>query len=276
MRQEEGRKKKETKDGKAPLWMVTMGDMTILLMTFFIILFSLSVMKREQHRQVWDDPKRAALPESIPSQGLLDSEPDPVTTLDGLFPGSGAGEARRDEKMRVNGVETRIISTPEGTIVTVGGEPGAFREGSWKLRDAHRKILKAFLDSEGATKYRVLIRGFTAGNFEDSLVREEDGTVRPFQGHPKRHDQRFDQRKCLADDDWHRPNPRGRADHFLLASFRARSIRKFLVQGIDGVRIDPDRIRVHVEAYNEPRADNHDDKQRQLNRRVEIHILPPS
>ena len=259
MSEEEGHKKKEPREAQAPIWMVTMGDMTILLMTFFIILFSFSVMKREQHRQVGEDPELAALPDPTPSLGLLDIEPSESTTFDGYFPGSSAGQARRDEKRRVNGVETRIISTPEGMIVTVGGEPGAFQEGSWKLRDAHRKILRAFLDSEGASKYRVLIRGFTAGNFEDSVVREEDGTVRPF--HKK---------------DWESGSWRKRADHFLLASFRARSIRKFLVEGIDGVRIDPDRIRVHVEAYNEPRADNHDEKQRQLNRRVEIHILPPS
>ena len=39
---------KEDDEAQAPLWMVTMSDINTLLMTFFIILFSLLVVQRNK------------------------------------------------------------------------------------------------------------------------------------------------------------------------------------------------------------------------------------
>ena len=59
-------KKKEEKEAGAPLWMVTMSDMNTLLMTFFVIMFSMMTQDKPLYmnlRKIFQQMSKWANPE---------------------------------------------------------------------------------------------------------------------------------------------------------------------------------------------------------------------
>ncbi|MHC4605413.1 MAG: OmpA/MotB family protein [Planctomycetota bacterium] len=259
--------KKEEEEEGAPLWMVTMSDMNTLLMTFFIILFSLMVLERNRYLRVENDPESTPLlHDPVPAKRSIDAPPTEEEIITGWRKGRTDQPAAPDEITMIPAMlQPRSTHTEGGTVITVGGEFDAFNEGGWELRPEHQKILMVFLEWMGQREVdgrlagpdnTVLIRGFTAGNLGDSVVRVGD-VLHPY-----------------SDEDDRAPDRVDRADHWLLASLRARAVREVLVTGIGEFRIVPERLSVQVEAYNDDVANNSVLAQRHRNRRVEIVILP--
>ena len=89
--------KEEEQDEGAPAWMVTMGDMNTLLMTFFIVLYSMLVVQRNQYKKLSTTDKSMALLDTEAAEAILEAEPNESEVLSGREPGSGDRTAEREE-----------------------------------------------------------------------------------------------------------------------------------------------------------------------------------
>lgn len=74
------RKKEKTESAGSPAWMATYSDMMSLLLCFFIILFSMSVVSEERFREVADSLKIAL--DGNSSDSILENSGDSIADLD--------------------------------------------------------------------------------------------------------------------------------------------------------------------------------------------------
>lgn len=74
------RKNKKVERAGSPAWMTTYSDLMSLLLTFFILLFSMSVVSEERFKDVADSLRMALIGSS--SDSILDSTGDTVGDLD--------------------------------------------------------------------------------------------------------------------------------------------------------------------------------------------------
>jgi chemotaxis protein MotB len=223
--------------GGIPEWVVTFGDMMSLLLTFFIMLVSMSEIKQEEQFQ--------ALVESMRRQFGHD------TSLLSLAPGSSRprnsnlpnlaslGRAKRvdtmsgGDKVRAPSGENRRVRTVRpGQNVTIGGVI-YFDEGSAKLTDDSKIQLQIIAQQISGKPQKVEVRGHT--------TRRPVGTDSPYY-----------------------------KDNWDLAYARCRSVVEFLVneQGIDRTR-----IRMSVAGENEPVYVGTDSESIRQNGRVEVSLL---
>lgn len=72
--------KKQADQAGAPAWMTTYSDLMSLLLTFFILLFSMSVVSEERFREVAESLRMALIGSS--SDSILDNSGDTVGDLD--------------------------------------------------------------------------------------------------------------------------------------------------------------------------------------------------
>ncbi len=208
-----------------PLWLITMTDMYILLMSLFLLLFSLGLADRPTEIRT--------------EQRLAGTAPTGRKEA-----GAGAFEGPD-----VKGHLYRIEKTSEGTVITIGGEIAPFAEGSFELRAEHREAVAAVRKWMHGKMNVVLVRGHTAGNWEDSVVLEKDGRVRPFG--PQDREART-------------------ADPWLLASLRANAVRAELTRRDAQPALDGRRVIVRGDAFTSPVAAGADERARHQNRRVDI------
>jgi flagellar motor protein MotB len=136
----------ERRGGEQQLWLITMTDMYILLMSLFVLLFAMGLADR---------------PTGVRTTQRLQGPPGPSE-----LPPVGA-----------EGLE--FVNLPEGQKVIIGGELSPFAEGSWELLPAHRQTIAALKRWLQGKMNVILVRGHTAGNWFDSVVMD-GGTIRPF------------------------------------------------------------------------------------------------
>lgn len=216
-----------------PEWIVTYGDMMSLLLTFFIMLVSLSEIK--------GDSKFRAVVESIMRQLGYNAGP-PAPTGDS-FPLNGMIEKLRTLGSHTNtsrgtggiktpgpeGKDLRVFRGRDGTSINVGG-PLVFAPGSSEVSDEMRKVLKAIALKLAGKPNKIDVRGHTG---PDAAVDVE-----------------------------------GEPDQFVLSYDRARHVADVLAKA----GIERERMRLSAAADNEPLPQSADKKSVQQDR-VEIFVL---
>ncbi len=209
------------KAGQPPLWLITMTDMYILLMSVFLLLFAMGLADRPTEARTKERLQGSSGPNRVP-----------------------AGPEQEEG--------LTIVPTAEGMTIVVGGEVAPFAEGSYQLLPVHLEELARVRRFLRGKMNVILVRGHTAGNWEDSVVLDgKDGRVRPFG--PADHEKR----EQLG-------------DHWLLSSLRANAIRAELCRQDAESPVNERRVRVEGDAFTAPVADANDDRIRGANRRVEI------
>ena len=218
-----------------PEWVVTFGDMMSLLLTFFIMLVSMSEIKQDDIYQAVAEALRerfgadAAILEVTPGKGQpRKSVMADLATL---------GRARRahtmdggDKVKAPVGENPRVSAIRQAEYATMGGGI-TFAEGSAKLSEENRRRLDAVAEVLNGKPQKIEIRGHT--------------TARP-----------------LSPESQH-------SDHWNLAYSRCRAVMKYLVEH----GIDSRRIRLTTAADNEPRHISENPILLKDNARVEIYLL---
>lgn len=221
-----------------PEWVVTFGDMMSLLLTFFIMLVSMSEIKSEESYQALVDSMRRRFGHMSASASMAPGDKKPRNSKIANI--ATEGRAKRfntmdggDKVQAPVGDHPRVEIIRRSDDVTSGGVV-TFDEFSDKLTPEDRNRLQSVVEAIRGKSQRIEIRGHT--------------TRRPLPpGSPYR-------------------------DHLDLAYARARAVMDYLVsQGID-----EDRIRITSAGGNEPVSTQPDPLEQKKNRRVDIFLLDQS
>jgi chemotaxis protein MotB len=215
-------------------WVVTFGDMMTLLLTFFVLLFSMSEIKQDQS---------IALIESLRRQ--FGNETATLSLMPGRFPPTNSvlnklaslGRARRmhtlnggDKVQAPVGDYARVTAIRPSDDATLGGV-AYFEEGSSRLTEEHRKTLQNVAHVIGGKPQIIEIWGHTS--------------TRP-----------------LAANSPYQ-------NHWDLAYARCFKVLQYLVE----LGIDSKRIRIKVAAQNEPIHSGYDELLLKKNARVEVFMV---
>jgi len=225
----------EDQGGGIPEWVVTFGDMMSLLLTFFIMLFSMSEIKEEQRYQAIADAMRKRFGHDTSWMSLLPGRSRPRNSA--LEKLASLGRARRLDLMRGGdkikapvGDHPRVLTIRHGDASTRGAVV-YFAEGEAQLTGKDRRVLQATAEVIGGKPQKIEIRGHTSN--------------KPLPPHSPY------------------------KSHWDLAYARSRLVADALIeQGID-----PKRIRLAVAGENEPKHISGDPLLRRENPRVEIFML---
>jgi len=225
----------EPQEGGVPEWVVTFGDMMSLLLTFFIMLFSMSEIKEEQKYQAMMDALRKRFGHDRSIASLVPGQLVPRNSA--LAKLASMGRARRldllDGGDRVRapvGDHPRVRTIAEGDHTTTGGVI-YFDPGSSQLTGRHRRTLEVTAQQLGGKPQKMELRGHTSAR--------PLGRGSPFKSH------------------WD------------LAFDRCRRVKDYLVE----LGIRPERIRIAVAAANEPKHAGSDPILQRENDRVVISSL---
>ncbi len=241
----------------SPPWFTTFADMNMLLMVFFIMLFSLLNTDKTRTSTLRQQLEAVSGPSASgdePARGLAVEGARSTGTLLERFELQTRAAA---EFVRPRGHEALLQKTSEGTLLTIGGRMDAFPEGEWRLSAAQREALAEVKRWLAGRRNVFEVRGHASANLQDSVVLEPDGRIRPF-----------------ASADLDRPDRLEIANHSLLSWLRADEVRRFLEEEHpeldDRVRVPALQIRVRADGYSRAVADSASPEQRPRNRRIEI------
>lgn len=232
--------KKPKKDsGGVPEWVMTYGDLMSLLLVFFVLIVSLSEIKREdQYRAVVEKIQEAFGMKG--GGGRLPTDEDPALTLikrleeQLQYQNQRVDNEASTTEPGMEGREQTVTKVREGMLYAIGGRV-TFEPGSADLSQQARDQLRAVVEKHKirGTNNIIELRGHTAAM---ELGREDEARY---------------------------------ADLWALSYARARAVLAFLTS--DEVGLKPDRFRVVANADREPliqRAYNAGDQE--PNRRVEV------
>lgn len=219
-----------------PEWVVTFGDMMSLLLTFFIMLVSLSEMKEEEKYQALVESMKQQFGYSNASASLIPGDLRPRNSA--LSKTATMGRAKRLDSMQGGDkVQAPVGDHPRVVIVRPGTKTGIgtviyFDEGASELSDEHRTILTQQGDVMQGKSQKIEVRGHTS----------------------------------------HKPVTTGNGlrDNWDLAYQRSRNVMQYLIQDLS---IDPRRIRMSVAGPYEPAHIGTDEKKLRQNPRVEVYML---
>lgn len=219
-----------------PEWVVTFGDMMSLLLTFFIMLVSLSEIKEEEKYQALVESIRRQFGHDSAEMNLIPGDARPRNSR--LSKLATMGRARRFDLMKGGdkvpapaGDHPRVRVIRFGTKTAVGTVL-TFEESSVALSPKDRRDLQVLAGEISGKPQKVEVRGHTSS--------------RPLTG-----DEPY-------------------SDHWDLAYRRAKVVMAYLVNDLD---IDARRIRLAVAGPYEPFSDQPDPIEQSLNPRVEVYLL---
>jgi chemotaxis protein MotB len=229
------RQPEEEPAASVPDYMVTYGDMMSLLLTFFIMLVSMSEIKQQQRFQAMVESLRKRFGHEATVASIL---PGPVQPRNSpLEKLATEGRARRldtmnggDKVRAAVGENPRVRALRQADHATVGGVI-FFPEGSTALSEEAQQILQATAREVGGKLQKIEIRGHTS--------------TKPL---PKNSPFRT---------------------HWDLAYARCTVTMEYLV----GLGIDARRFRLAVAGENEPRHIGNDPLLQRENPRVEVFML---
>ena len=217
-----------------PEWVVTFGDMMSLLLTFFIMLVSMSEIKEDKLYQAMVDALRKRFGHEATMASLIPGNLKPRNSA--LAKLAAMGRARRKDTMNGGdkvkapvGDYAQKQRIDKGDQVTCGSDI-VFKEGSAELTEHHKRNLEATAQEIGGKPQKIEIRGHTS--------------PRPL------------------------PPDGPYKTHWDLAYARCRNVKDYLLT----LGIDPKRLRLTAAADNEPK-DLDDPLLREENPRVEIFML---
>ncbi len=224
----------EQREG-APEWMVTFGDMMSLLLTFFIMLISLSEVKQEERFQAMLESIRRQFGHDRAMASMIPGKSSPRNSR--LSKLASMGRARRFNTMRggqpqrsPQGDEPRVKARSPGTTISVGTRV-IFDHGTNKLTELAKRELQKISGEIGGKPQIIEIRGHTSR--------------RPLPPHSS------------YNDNWD------------LAYHRSTAVMEFLVN----LGIEPYRMRLSVAGSYEPYFKAEGMKNLQQNDRVEVYLI---
>lgn len=219
-----------------PEWIITFGDMMSLLLTFFIMLASMSEIKQDSKYQGVADSLYQQFGYDKATVSLVPGWARPRNTEFATATSAGhakrkdaAGGASKERAAKGDFPSVRIIrpgtQTAVGTVIF-------FDENSADLSPQSQEEIKSIGPHIGGKPQKIEVRGHTS----------------------------------------QRPVPAGGAvaDNWDLAYRRARNTMKFLVEQMD---IDPRRLRMSVAGPNEPLTLDANATPSRQNPRVEVFLL---
>lgn len=215
-----------------PEWVVTFGDMMSLLLTFFIMLVSMSEMKQDDKFQAVAEALRAQVGHDLSAMTLIPGTFRPRNST--LEWNSTTGRAKKkdlknggQENKAVTGDNEKVQIVRPGEDSSIGGQI-RFDEQATELTEENKRALIRIIEQIAGKPQKIEIRGHT--------------TRRP------------------VDPD------SGFRDVWDLADARARVTMQFMVeQGID-----PSRIRLGNAGAEEPLYNGVDSERLKQNSRVQI------
>ncbi len=218
-----------------PEWVVTFGDMMSLLLTFFIMLVSMSEVKQEEQFQALVESMRRRFGHDMTINSISPGNSTPrnsdLKNLALMGRSKRAHTMEGGDKVRAPvGEHPRVRTIRPGDQQTTGGVI-YFAEGTSDLSEENKRQLQIAAEELGGKPQRIEIRGHTS-------------------------------RKPVDKDSPYR-------DSWDLAYARCHKTMEFLIQ----IGINPRRLRLGVAADNEPRYLGIDAQQRQRNARVEVLML---
>jgi flagellar motor protein MotB len=260
------RERKNEKAG-APGWMLTLGDITMLLLTFFVLLVTMLAEKTTPQLELPQEQERIQTQWRESRPGVTVDQPTMVLRALEELERKQPGTSEIFQVTQNVFVEVRVERVAEDEVeltTTLGGAFEPFPEGDWTLQPGQRAwldVLKKWLaDSEGAY---VVVTGHTDTRPFDSAVRSEDGRIIPFA-------------------EWYRATAAEslaeypeRADFLLLSALRAHAVAEYLAEkrSPEDPAVPDRRIRVEARGPYEPAsAAKESDGTQPLNRRVTIRI----
>lgn len=217
-----------------PEWVVTFGDMMSLLLTFFILLFSMSEPKKEESKAMMESLRRSfghdtSLASIMPGPGPPTNAQ--VAKLASLGRAERANTMNGGDKVKAPvGDNARVRTIRPSEEASVGGVI-QFIEGACDLTEDDKQSLISTAGIVGGKPQKIAIRGHT--------------TSRP-----------------LSPDSPYR-------NHWDLSYTRCFKVMEFLIeQGLDRKR-----FRVELAAANEPAHIGHEPDKIRQNSRVEVLLL---
>jgi chemotaxis protein MotB len=226
-----------------PEWVVTFGDMMSLLLTFFIMLASMSHMKKDDQFEAMVESLRKRFGHNFDAATLVPG----YSTKDSMIEGevdanldhpkvAEAPDGGNKVKAPV-GDFPRVRTIRNGNIPTIGGVV-YFDEGQTELTELEKQQLHVIVEEVGGKPQKIEIRGHTS---------RVPATLKPVAA---------DMQGRYVDN-WH------------LAYARCHKVMEFLI----GAGIDPARIRLGVASEYEPIYTGIDSNDRKQNERVEVFML---
>ncbi|MGI9427677.1 MAG: OmpA/MotB family protein [Bythopirellula sp.] len=222
----------EEPDAGIPEWVVTFGDMMSLLLTFFIMLVSMSEMKQDEKFQAVAEALREQVGHDLSAATLIPGSFRPRNST--LEWNSTTGRAKKkdtknggQEVKAVTGENEKVQVVRPGEDSSVGGQI-YFDEQGIELTELNKRALIRIIEQIAGKPQKIEIRGHS--------------TRRPVD-----------------------PNS-GFRDVYDLAGARARSTMEFVVQQ----GIDPSRIRLGNAGAEEPLYNGVDPDRLKQNARVQI------
>lgn len=218
----------------APEWVLTYGDMMSLLLTFFVLLFSMSELKREESMLLLESLRRRFGNEKAPLS-VMPGMHRPTSARTETHPSLGRA---RQQDTHTGGDRVRApvgdhprVRTIRNQAQVVEGAVVFFTQGSASLSDEARQTLRTVLDQIAGKPQKIEIRGHTS-----SLPLPADC---PFKNHRE------------------------------LAFHRAAAVADFLV----ALGVERDRLRISVAGDTEPLSAPGRPETSYLNDRAELIIL---
>lgn len=218
----------------APEWVVTYGDMMSLLLTFFIMLVSMSELKGEGKLRAMMDAIREAFGAS---DGLYGAPGESYQTRGSLPELSSRGRSSEGGTKRsgrksdgLAGPHQPVRRLSHGTIVTLGG-PALFERFDASLPEGLREDLDVIVRTVKDEPNRIIVRGHAS--------REPLPPGLPFR------------------------------DQLDLSFARARNVAEYLVTR----GIDRDRLAVCAAGDTEPRTSTRDRESQKQNCRVDVFLV---
>jgi chemotaxis protein MotB len=221
--------------GGVPEWVVTFGDMMSLLLTFFIMLVSMSEVKEQERYQAMVDSIRQRFGHDMSASGLAPGTMRPRNSSMAHL--ATLGRARRANTMRGGDkVRAAVGDNPRVRNIRAGRQAamGAtiyFDANAKKLSDENKRQLQITAQVIGGKRQKIEVRGHTSRNQAS--------------GDPKE------------------------TDHWNLAYARCRATMAMLTE----LGIDPQRFRIAIAADNEPVYSGTDPAKQKKNARVEVTLL---
>jgi len=252
----------EDDPGGVPEWVVTYGDMMSLLLTFFIMLVSMSEVRSDsgKTRSALDaireafGPTKAAF--GAPGRSVQSNSAFDKRSSKGVRSEDGMEKAGRDSQGAA-GKHKAVERISQGTQVTLGG-PAQFRRFDARLTDELKRNLDIMARVLARKTNQIMIRGHaspeplpTNRDFAAAAV----GTVIPW---PKRQPRPFLHADGLE-----------LRDQFDLSFARARAVAEYLISR----RINRRRLIVTAAGDTEQRLQTRRRDGQTLNRRVDVFLI---
>lgn len=253
------RKEPEPEEG-APFWMLTMGDMNTLLLTFFVLIYSMLSFEKPKYP---DLPFSGMNPPHGPSEAKTGPGPqkqgDPTKLPEGGHekgPEAQPGKTTQSQ----SGYKPPAQKMMDERTLVVGGFAEPFPQGDWHLKNSHKRAIAAVCkEINKMMSPTVFIDGHTETSYLDSVVIDGE-SVTPF-----------------LPSFFNDKNKVRTASHDLLGELRALEVKKLVSEFCPN--LDEKRVIVRTFGYKNPYASESDpnyrsfsrDKLSEMNRRVVLY-----